>query len=260
MSRIVLNLENEENGPPAEGDEPSAGENGTEKRPAGLRKILIIVSIVILMIPLILAVGGGIYWQYLKSTPQYSIALLVDASRRDDRKTVDNLIDTDAVVEDFVPQIVEKAVDLYGRGLPPSIVRSITRVATPFLPVIKRRARAEFPKFLREKTEKYENIPFPLMVIAAGRYIEIKQDGDTAEVKSKVSDRPLSLTMKREDGMWRITGVEDDELAEQIAEKIGQEMIALAKNRGTDTINDLGRQIGVPNLGDILNRAEDVYK
>lgn len=80
------------------------------------------------------AVGAYFYWQNLKNTPQYSLALLVDAARRDDQQEVDEFVDTDAVVDDFMPQIIGKAVELYGRGLPPSAIQKVAQVAAPFCP------------------------------------------------------------------------------------------------------------------------------
>ena len=53
-------------------------------------------------------VVGFFYWQSIKTTPQYSLALLVDAARRDDQAEIDKLVNVDAVVDDFVPQITDK--------------------------------------------------------------------------------------------------------------------------------------------------------
>ena len=71
------------------------------------------------------------YWRSLRSTPQYSVALLIDAARQDDKKAVGNLVDIDKVVDDFVPQITSSAVELYGRGLPPQTIQNLTVVYDP---------------------------------------------------------------------------------------------------------------------------------
>src|SRR5689334_8666797 len=63
-------------------------------------------------------IGGYLYWRSFYGTPQYSLALLIDAAKRDDKVAVDDLVDIDAVVDDFLPQITTKAVELYGRGIP----------------------------------------------------------------------------------------------------------------------------------------------
>lgn len=206
---------------------------------------------------LILVIGGYFYWQSLKKTPQYSLALIVEAARRDDQKTIDALVDTDAAVEDFLPQITSKAIELYGRNLPPATIAKIERIAAPVLPVVKQRARAEIPDLIREKTKKFESVPFWAIVVGADRFLDITQEGDKAFVKSKLNDKPLELTLKRSGERWQVVGLKDEELAKRIAEKIGQEIIALAKNGGN---GKSGANLGVENLQEIMKQAQDIFK
>ncbi len=227
------------------------------KKPSVFLKVVKIFAIALGLILIISAIGGYFYWQSLKKTPQYSLALIVDAARRDDRKAIDELIDTDAAVDDFMPQITGKAVELYGRNLPPATIARIEQIAAPVLPVVKQRARAEIPDLIREKTKKFESVPFWAIVISADRFLDITQEGDKAFVKSKLNDKPLELTLQRNRDKWQIIGLKDEELAKRIAEKIGQEIIALAKNGG---IGKSGANLGVENLQDILKQAQDIFK
>ena len=221
------------------------------------RKILKVLAGAVL----VLLVGGGIagyfYWQNLKKTPQYSLALLVDAARREDQKTIDEVINTNAVVDDFMPQITGKAIELYGRGLPPETISRISLIAQPVMPAIKERARDALPKMIRDKTAKFQNIPFWAMAAGAERYLEIRIEGDIAYVKSKVADRPLEVTMRRNGEKWQIVGVKDEELATRIAEKVGQSIIALASKTG---VNAAGERLGIKNLQDVLNQARDLLE
>ena len=259
MSKIVVDIENDDK---SELHTVPFGntDKGEQKGRSLVFKIFAVFSVFSLLAALVLAIGGIFYWQYLKTTPQYSLAMLVDSARRSDEKAIDKLIDTGAIVDDFVPQVVEKAVELYGRGLAPSIIKRLSRIAAPFLPVVKQRARAELPNFLREKTKRFEKVPFWVMVVGAERYLEFKEVGDEVIVTSKLKDRPLNLTMRKNGEMWQIVGLKDDILAQRVAEKIGQEMIGLAKNKSKKRIDDLGKQIGVPNLGDIINRTEEIFR
>lgn len=200
--------------------------------------------------------GGYLYWRSFYETPQYSLALLVDAAKRDDKDAITGLIDIDAVVDDFVPQITGKAVELYGRGIPQSIVERLTRVANPLLPGIKERARAELPRVIRERTEQFGNVPFAAMVLGADRYLDIKVVGDNATVKSKLPEHSFEVKMKRHGPRWQIVGVKDDKLATEIARKVGQEMIAIA----TQGIINAGEQLGVGNIADMLKQAEELVK
>ena len=254
MSKIVVDLE--DRGavePPLSGYEPSP-----KKR--RWPRVLGIFALILIIVALIGGIGAFLYWQSLKTTPQYSLALLIDASRRDDRELIRELVDTDAVVDDFVPQITDKAIELYGRGIAPELLKRVSRVAAPVIPVVKERARAELPKMLRSRTKQFENVPFFLMVTGAERYLDISVEGNRATVKSKIKNRPLELVMERTGERWKIVAVKDEELAKRIAERVGQQIIALVKDGGRDAIDRVGREIGLRNLGDLLRKAEEIFK
>ncbi len=260
MSKIVVELENENHEVEAGNEALILEEYQKPAKKNIFFRVFKFLVVVFVLFSLVAGVGGFAYWQYLKTTPQYSLALLVDAAKREDQEKIDELIDTDVVVDDFVPQIIEKAVDIYGRGLAPSLVKRITSVATPFIPVVKKRARAEFPGLVREKTERFEKFPIWALAIGANRYLTFERDGDIATVTSKIPDQELNIKMKRNGNRWQIIGFKDDKLATRIARKIGQEMIGLAKNKGKDTVDNLGRQIGIPNLGDVIDKTEEIFK
>ncbi len=205
----------------------------------------------------IVAIGGYLYWRSFYGTPQYSLALLVDAAKRDDKAAVDALVDTGAVVDDFVPQIASKAAEMYGKGLPTSVLEKLVRVATPILPAVKDRAKAELPRVIRERSERFGDVPFVAMVVGSSQYLDFKIDGDIATVKSKLADRPFEVKMKRKGDIWQIVGVRDEALATDIARKVGQELIAIA----TGGINKkTGDKLGVGNISDLLRQAEELVR
>ncbi len=258
MSNFVVNLSE----PPKENVKtdvvtPRFLENqNAPRKPSIFLKIVKIFGVLLVLFLLGGAIGGYFYWRHLKTTPQYSLALLVDAARRDDQAAVDNLVDTDAVVDDFMPQITDKAVELYGRGLAPATIQKMAQVAAPFLPAIKQRARAEVPNLIREKTRQFENIPFWAIAIGAERYLDIINEGDKAFVRSKDQNRPLEVVLKRSGERWQVIGVKDEVLARRIAERIGQDLIVGAKN---GNLKKAGEQFGVSNLEDVLKNA-DIFK
>ncbi len=209
----------------------------------------VILAAVVLVIA---GIAGYFYWQSVKTTPAYSLALIVEAARGNDREKISELLDTDQVINSFVPQITDKAVELYGKGLPTGTIAKVSQVAAPFIPQIKDRVKAELPRLIREKTQPVEKVPYWAITLFAERAVEIKQDGDVATVKSKIADRELELTMKRKGDLWQIVTVKDDRLARQIAEKIGQEIIGALT--GLDKITKPG------NLGDILKNVDQIFK
>jgi hypothetical protein len=259
MSKFVVNLnESPKDSPPTAVAAQTFTENqNAARKPGVFLKILKIFGVALILFLVISAASGYFYWRNLKTTPQYSLALLVDAARRGDQAAVDKLVDTDAVVDDFMPQITGKAVELYGRGLAPATIQKITKVAAPFLPAVKQRARAEVPALIREKTSQFENIPFWAIAAGAERYLDITAEGDRAFVRSQDPNRPLEAVLKRSaDERWQVIGVKDEILARRIAERIGQDLITGAKN---GNLKKAGEQFGVSNLEDVLKNA-DVFK
>src|SRR5437016_1760179 len=104
MSKFTIHLRE----PLTEPAEINAAPAGFEQiqsrgRRSRFRNALVIVGLIAGVFVFIGGIAGYFYWQHLKTTPQYSLALIVDASRRNDQQTTDSLVDIDAVVDDFLP-------------------------------------------------------------------------------------------------------------------------------------------------------------
>lgn len=262
MSKFVVELNESkaiETANAASASEAPGANLPTAKKRSRFVKVLGVLGISLIAVLLVGAVGGYFYWRHLKKTPQYSLALLIDAARRDDQKTVDELVDTDALVDDFMPQITDKAVELYGRNLPPATISKARQIAEPLAPAIKIRARAEIPALIRDKAQKFDRVPFWAIALAASRYVGIEQQGnDKAVVASKIQEQnDLNLTMKRSGERWQVVGVKDEELAEKLAQKIGQQLIFAAGKGG---IKRAGEEFGVENLNDLIKQLDGVFK
>ena len=218
-------------------------------------RVLKISAVILAVIVAVAGIGGYFYWQNLKSTPQYSLALLVDAARKDDQAAINGLIDSDAAVDDFVPQVTLKAIELYGRGLPPQTLARIERLAAPLMPAVKDRAREELPRLIREKTAKFGSVPFAAMVFGADRYLDIQTIGNESTVKSKLPEHGFEVRMTKSGNGWKIVGIRDEKLATAIAQKIGQEIIAIANNGGNGT-----RSASFKDFQDLFKKAQDIFR
>lgn len=239
------------------------GEHGSDgdrlNRPARhrtLRTVALTALATAAAVLLLTAIGSYFYWQHLKGTPQYALASLVDAAKRDDTAAVDAIVDIDAVVDDFLPQITSKAIELYGRGTPQELIERISKIAAPVMPAVKERGRAELPAAIRRKTETFGDVPFVAMVLGAEKYLDVSVVGDRASVRSKVPGHHFEVTMSRTTTGWRIIGVRDDELATQIAQRIGQEIVAIAVN-GTGAASS---RLGIRNINQLLREAEVLFE
>ena len=251
MGKFVVNIDD------VSGEMPvGLGGYVSPKKPSRWKKVVAGLAIAAALILLIVGVGSYLYWRSFKSTPQYSLALIVDAGRRSDQTALNELVDIDAVVDDFLPQITNKAVELYGRGLPPQVIGRVAQIAAPVLPAVKDRAREELPGAIRQKTERFGNVPFAAMVLGAERYLDIKVDGETATVRSKLPEHNFEVRMSRIGDRWKIVGLTDEPLATKIAQKIGQEIIGIAANGP----NSGKSRIGLKNINELLKQAEEIFK
>ena len=238
-------------------DTPGFGGYTEPVRRSRSRKIILSVFGVLTGVIILGLVGGYLYWQSFKDTPQYSLARLVEAARRDDQAEVDKIVAVDSIVDEFLPQITGKAIELYGRGLPPQTIARVAKVATPVMPALKERARAQLPNLIRKKTQRFESVPFAAMVLGAERYLEIIPNGDTATVRSKLPEHAFEVRMQRNGNGWKIIGISDEALATEIAQKVGQEILAVASSGGVDSAGD---RLGIRNLNKLIEQAEEIFR
>ena len=98
------------------------------------------------------------------------------------------------------------------------------------------------------------------MAIGAGQYLDIEKKGNEAIIKSKLKERPLEIKMKQKGDKWEIIAIRDEQTAQRIARKIGQEVLQIAKSRDEKTIENLGRKAGLKNVKDLIKQAEDIFK
>jgi hypothetical protein len=233
---------------------PQKTEQPTKKKRGGCLKYGAISLLVLLIVG---AIGGYFYWQSVKKSPTYSLALLVEAVRQDDQKQIDALIDIDSVVDSFLPQVTSKAVEMYGKGIPPEAIAKLTTTTDQFKPAIKRRAREEVPRVVREKIERFNSVPYWAIALGADWFLDVKINGDTATIISKIPERPFELTMKKNGELWRVTAIKDDTLAKRIAEKIGQELISISSKEG---LKKASEKLGINNVEDLQKRVDDIFK
>ena len=99
--RIVINLD-------------QAGGKGIPRRGRRWRKVPAVLGVIVVAMVVLAAAGAYLWWAHYKTTPAYSLALLVDAAQRDDMATVDQQVDTDKILNDLAAKVTEKAVSRYG--------------------------------------------------------------------------------------------------------------------------------------------------
>jgi len=257
MSKVFIDLENavkaNQKAPETTGQSKlERQEVQKPRKKVFFKKFLIFLFLIFLTA----SVGVYFYWQSVKRKPQYSLALLVDAARRDDSEKLRQLIDVDAVVDNFVSQFTDKAIELYGKNIAPEKIKRVATVISPILPAVKQKVRAEMPRIIREKTKPFEQIPWWAIAIGVGGVLETRIETDTAYIKSNDASRKIELTMKREGDLWRIVAIKDEHLARQMAEEIGQEVFSSISKEG---LRKTGEKLGISGLEDLIKKLEGVF-
>ena len=174
----------------------------------------------LLLAPLVLLVLGSIgvlaWWQYYKTTPVYSVALLIDAAKRNDIATLDKLVDTDQVVENFMAGLQERPGGGYSGEVLAAIRRRLQGVTPENSPGVKDRIREAVRRRINELGETAGNAPFVVMAVALYFNANISTSGDKATLVVSRPNQNLELGLTRTNDYWRVTSAKDDALAAQI--------------------------------------------
>jgi hypothetical protein len=200
---------------------------GKKRSSGGLGWPLLIAALVLLVLVSGTALGGYFWWRHYRSSPAYSLALLADAAQRNDTATIDSILDAGKVTDDFVAQARERVAGSSGiSSLWPSQLDSVMSSLSPNL---KQTVHDEMIKELQRLTEPAAGKPFVLVALAVTRFVDIKQENNTAHASINIKDEQLQLTMQADGGHWRITAVQDDKLAKLIADAVTRNLPSTGK-------------------------------
>ncbi len=218
-NRIVINLDRAQTPP------RFAGKKGARR---GCARPLIIIAVVLLLMVGGALVGGYLWWRHYQNGPAYTLAVLADASQRNDTTTVDSILDTDKVTEDFVSQVRQhtggSAASAISSVWPTQADSALQSVS----PKLKQTVHDELGKELQRLTEPAKDKPFILIALAITHFADIKEENNVAQVKMNIKDEHLQLTMEptNQPGAtrWRITAVQDDKLVKLVADGITRKL------------------------------------
>lgn len=225
-----------------------------ERGSSGAR-ILLIVTIALGVLLLGLIAGGYFYWQSYKTRPAYTLALLVDASQRNDQAVFDQIVDTDKIVQNFVPQVTEKAIGRYASALTAPLRKQVEQLVPKLLPGVKQQVHDEVARHVKELSERAGNWPFPIMALGVPYVVDVKEEGDAATVDVTLKDRPVQLTMQRNGEQWKIVAVRDDALAARIVDDIAKNLPAI----GSELEREIRKNLpaGVPDIPLLNGQGND---
>jgi hypothetical protein len=230
-NRIVINLD--------ESQTPGRRRKRGTRR--GVGRLLLIIAVVLLLLGGGVVTGGYLWWRHYQNGPAYTLAILADAAQRNDTATVDGILDTDKVCDDFTTQVRQHAGGSVASAISSVWPTQPNSALLTLSPRLKQTVHDEMVKELQRLTEPAKGKPFILLALAMARFADIKEENNVAQVKVDIKDDHLQLTMlpaTQPDGArWRITAVQDDRLAKKIADDMTQNLPAAAGTQIQDEIH-----------------------
>jgi len=199
-------------------------------------RVLLIIGLVLLILVGGVVAAGYFWWRHYQSSPAYTLAVLADAAQRKDTATVDSILDTEKITDDFVAQVRQRTAGSVLNSLWSSQVDSALPSVTPKL---KETLHDEIVKELQRLTEPAAGKPFILVALVIGRFADIKQENNTAQAQVNISGEQLRLTMQSAGDRWRITAVQDDKLAKEISEDVMRNLPA----KGSELQEELRKRL-----------------
>lgn len=157
------------------------------------------------------------WWQYFKTTPSYSLALLVNAAQQNDRAAFDHVVDLDRVIDNF---IAEGARDS-AIGLSTELVTSVRMQLQSLAPETTAGIKEDVREEIRDRTNElagsyYSARPFVLTAMAIPFVAEISQTGDSVQVRINRTDQVEVHMERREGSDWKVTSLRDQALAARV--------------------------------------------
>jgi hypothetical protein len=164
------------------------------------------------------------WWQYYKTTPAYSLAVLVDAAQRNDVAAFDRIIDMEKVIDNFVSQLTQSATGGLASDVANSLRIQLQSLAPGVMTSVKHIVGEEIRKRINELAASDGARPFFLTALAIPFKTNISEKNDTAKATINTGDRHLELLMERRDGGWKVVSMRDDALAARIVNGIVKDL------------------------------------
>ncbi len=233
-SRIIINIDE----PQAAAKKGSAPQRKQAHRARANRRRMVVPLAVIAVVLLALLSGAYFWWQSYKAQPAYSLALVLDAARRNDQTAFDALVDVDSVSRSLVPQVTAQLHAASAPQIPPPVRRQIEANAAVLLPGAREQLRATLLEQIKLALVRSgaADKSFLLLALGVARGAEVKPgldgaDSDMAATATmNVNSRPVELGLRASDEAsnrsshtrWRIVRVKSDELAARVAETLAR--------------------------------------
>ena len=231
MGRIVVNFD------------PATGPAARQPKRRRWLRILAILALVVVAFIVIVAIAGFFSWRRFQASPEYSLALLVDAAQHNDQEQLAKLIDDDEVAKNMIASVNQKAVERYGGALNASTQQQIDKLMPTLLPRVKQTVHNEVANHLQQFLADSQPKPFYVLVALLPRLATITTEGDTAKVNASLTTGKVDLTMHRDADRWKVVAVNDDALVQRVTDSVMKDLPPVG---GVDANSPLFKNLGRP--------------
>ena len=189
------------------------------QKPSGRRRLwlipggLVIVGLVVFFA----------WWQYFKTTPAYALALLVDAAQQNDPAAFDRIVDLDRVIDNFIAQGAQDSAIGLTTATVTSVRTQLQSLAPEPVAAVKEGVREEIRNRVNELAGSAGARPFLVTALALPFVSEIKQTGESAQVRINRNDE-VELVMERRENDWKVTALRDQALARRVVSGIVKQL------------------------------------
>ena len=179
------------------------------------------VGLILVGLLLVVFVAACFWWLHYKTTPAYSLALVVDSAQRNDTAAFDRVVDMDKVVDNFVEQVAQTTSGGLASGVATPLRTQLESLAPNVMASVKQTIKEETRKRITEVAASSSARPFFLTALAIPFKADISKSDETAKVTINTGADQVELTMQRlEGGQWRVVAMRDEALAGRVANNI----------------------------------------
>src|SRR5688572_26519751 len=170
-----------------------------ESRPARWR-FLFLVPIVLVVV---CTFAAFISWQYYKTTPTYSLAILVNAAEQNDTAAFDKVFDIEQVVKSFASEAAQnKGVDL-----PAWLDGGLQMISPPVIEKIKPIVREGVKRRIHQLGAEPNGMPFLFTALGLLWRANVLKEDNRATATIAHREQALELRMERADRNWKVVSV-----------------------------------------------------
>jgi len=212
VGRIVVNFE------------PGTSPAARAKRRRRWPKVLAALAICFVVLIAVIAAVGYFAWRRFQSSPEYSVALLVDAAQRNDTDALAQRIDDNEIAKNMAATVSQKAVARYGVAITPAMQQQIDKVISSATPRLQQTIHDEVGKEVKSFAGGSEPKSFFAILASVPALVTITTEGDTAKASPKTTDHPIELTLRRDSDRWKVVALNDDALVQRIVDSLMKDL------------------------------------